>query len=282
MISDLLPASGPDLAALNLFLKSLHDADWEDPHGVFRFNNDTPLAELGAADFLQNTRLFLQALAEENGTAATATGNLNRVFVRRMFEELKLSPVFRATTLRVCKVINEMDLWPLHSARVVAELGRLVAKRNGRFVLTKPGRDLLAIEQAGALFRHLFITFFRKLDLRYVAGFRNVPEIQQTMAITLWRLADVARDWRAVKGIAGQILPPRVAERMRATMRSEYETEEWIICAYVLMPLLDFGLIERQHQNEWSGINDEDVIRVTSLFRRFVSFPKSWSPWPAV
>ena len=54
---------------------------------------------------------------------------------------------------------------------------------------------------------------------------------------------------------------------------------ERIICAYVLTPLLDFGLIERQHQSEWPGINDEDARRVTSLFRRFISFPKSWSPW---
>lgn len=152
-----------------------------------------------------------------------------------------------------------------------------MAKQNKRFVLTKLGRDLLLDEQAGALFRHLFITFFRKLDLRYVAHHREVPEIQQTMAITLWRLADVARDWRSVKGIAQQILPPRVAERMRTAMRSEYDTEEWIISSYVLTPLLDFGLIKRQGESEWPSVEIEQVIRVTPLFRQFISFPPAWN-----
>lgn len=185
MISDLPPASDPGLDALNRFLKALHDADWEAPDGVIRFSSDLPLAELGGATFLHNARVFLRALAEEGGAAATTAGNLNRVFVGRRLEQLTLSAAHRESTRRVCKVINEMDGWPLHEARVVAELGRLVARRDRRFVLTKLGRDLLPDERAGALFRHLFIMFFRKLDLRYVARFRDVPEIQQTMAITL-------------------------------------------------------------------------------------------------
>lgn len=110
MISDLPPAAAPDLGALNQFLKALHDADWKDPHGVIQFNGNLSLAESGAATIFQNTRIFLKALAEENGTVATATGNLNRVFVRRMFEELKLSPAYRASTRHACKVINEMDV----------------------------------------------------------------------------------------------------------------------------------------------------------------------------
>lgn len=88
----------------------------------------------------------------------------------------------------------------------------------------------------------------------------------------------MAHDWRAVKGIARQILPPRVSERMRAAMRSEYDTEEGIICGYALKPLLAFGLIERQRESEWPHIEDEEVVRVTPLFRRFVGFPPLWLP----
>jgi hypothetical protein len=83
-----------------------HDANWEDPHGVIWFNSDLPLAELGAGDFLQNTRTYLHALSVEDGTGATATGNLNRVFVRRMFEQLKLSASFRASTLCACNALT--------------------------------------------------------------------------------------------------------------------------------------------------------------------------------
>jgi hypothetical protein len=59
---------------------------------------DLSLADLGEADFFLNAGLFLAALAEEDG--ATATANLNRLFVGRMFDRLKLPPSYRESTRR--------------------------------------------------------------------------------------------------------------------------------------------------------------------------------------
>lgn len=272
MIADVPPASGPFLDRINRFLKSLYDADWCDPSGLIRLAEDLTLADVAEAEVFHNTRVFLQALTDAGRTPATATGNLTRVFVRRVSGDLHWSKFERRMTDQHCKVVNEQDVWPLHMARVLAELGKLVAKRKREFVLTKLGRALLPGDHAGALFRHLFLTYFRKLDLRYVAHLRDVPEIQSTMAITLWRLAETAGDWRLVNGIAREILPPRVRERMLDAMVSDYDTEEWIVSSYVLTPLRDLGLLEREKESEWPGIGEKDRVRISPLFRRFISF----------
>jgi hypothetical protein len=155
--------------------------------------------------------------------------------------------------------------------RLLAEYGKLVARRNKRFTVTKLGRELLAAERAGELFRRLFLTYFRTLDLSYLIHVREQPAIQATQAITLWRLGQVARSGRPAKGIAAQILPPRVLAQIAYEQQSEYDTPDFFVAAYVLEPLRDFGLLERQRESEWR-LGEKDTVRVTPLFRWFVGF----------
>ena len=63
---------------------------------------------------------------------------------------------------------------------------------------------------------------------------RDVPAIQQSMAVILWRLNDVARDWRPVRDLAPQILLPKVLQQMHEKMVSPYDEEKWILTGYGL------------------------------------------------
>ena len=271
MIPNLSPLSDVPLDVLNCYLKSLYDADWEDVRGVIRFSADAKQGELARADVFHNAHIFLNALLEEGGTPLTATGNLTRAFVGRVFDRLHLEKNYRTSVRSVCKVINEQDVWPLHEVRLLAEYGKLVARRNKRFVVTKLGRELLADERAGELFRRLFLTYFRTMDLCYLVHVREQPEIQATLAITLWRLEQMAENWRAVKGMAAQILPPRVLKHLVSQQRGDFDNPDYFVSAYVLAPLRDFGLLERQRESEWR-VGENDTIRVTPLFRRFIGF----------
>ena len=277
MIPNPLTPYGVPLDALNRFLKSLYDADWEDPRGVIRFSADVKLAELDRATQFHNTRIFLNALIEEGGTPTTATGNLTRVFVGKVCDRLLLAPNFLKIHRSVSKVINEQDIWALHEARLLAEYVKLIARRNQRFTVTKLGRELLADERAGELFRRLFLTYFRTMDLCYLVHIREQPVIQATLAITLWRLEQVAENWRPVKGIAAQILPPRVMAQLESEQQSQFDTPDFFVSAYVLQSLREFGLVERQKENEWH-IEEKDTVRVTPLFRRLIGFAEIPSP----
>lgn len=277
MITNLLTPFGVSLDTLNRHLKSLYDTDWEDPRGAIRFSADVGLDELARADIFHNTRILLNALLEAGGTEATATGNLTRAFVSDVCDRLRLAPTSLQIRRSYRKAINEQDIWPLHKARLLAEYGRLVARRKRRFAVTKRGRELMADERAGELFRRLFLTYFRTLDLCYLVRVREIPEIQATLAITLWRLEQVAENWRAVKGLAAQLLPPRVMTKMVSEQRGDFDTPDFFVSAYVLRPLHEFGMLERQCESKWR-LGEEDTVRVTPLFRRLIRFADLPSP----
>jgi hypothetical protein len=258
--------------AFDAFLRSLLKADWESSTGPMRFCPSLTLSDLADAAFFQNARLLLAALEEAGGTPATATGNLNRVFVRQMFDRLILSKPLRESTLQVCKVLNEQDVWPLHVVRIVSECGGLVSRRKQRFQPTRAGRELLPAAQAGMLFRRLFLAYFRKFDLHYDFHLRDVPGIQETLAVILWRLENMARDWTPVRGLASQVLLPGVLNQLHVAMAFPHDTEEWILGGYVLEPLLDLGLVERMPQTEWALFTERDKVRVSALWRKFIHF----------
>jgi hypothetical protein len=260
--------------ASDAFLRNLLAADWQNPQGPLRLRPNLAFADLRSAPFFQNTRVLLTALTDSEGTPATATGNLNRVFVREVFDRITLPQPARESTRAVCKVINELDVWPLHLARIVSQCAGLIARRNKRFQLTRLGQTLLSDAQAGALFLRLFLAYFRKFDLHYDFHLREVPGIQQTMAVILWRLDTTAGGWVPVRGLAPQILLPGVLAQLHQAMAYPHDTEEWILTGYVLAPLFDLGLIERRKASQWPSITEHDFIRVTPLWRKFISFAK--------
>jgi len=260
------------LRRLEGYCRNLCEANWQDPNGPLRLNRQLLSADLQNADFFQNTRQFLLALQEQGQTAATASGNLNRAFVRHMLDRVALSALERETILRVNKVLNEQDVWVLHLSRVVSEAAGLVASRSKLFKPTKEGTALLAEDRAGELYHMLFIAYFRKFNLHYDFHLRNVPGIQQSMPAILWRLGDVLEDWRPVRDLAPQLLLPRVLQQLREAMVSQYDKEEWIFSGYVLEPLRDFGLIERRSKSDWPAITEKDSVRVTRLWKKFISF----------
>ena len=278
MISD-IPQSGR-FQALQAYIDSLQAADWSQPGGPMQLNAKLTVNELAHIDFFANTRIFLNALAESDSPNATATGNLSRVFVAQMFDRLDVAPELRDSIRQVCKVVNEMDLWPLHIIRLVTQCAGLIIRRKNRFSLTKSGRALLADNQAGVLYQKLFISYFRRFDLTYLFHYRHVSGIQQTIAIILWRMEIVGRDWQPVKGLATHILPAAVLDQLRQTIISPYDEEEWILSAYVLQPLLELGLIERKRTKREHFIEKSDFIRTTALWQKFTYFPAPSKPRP--
>jgi hypothetical protein len=257
-----------------VFMERLMTADWESPTSPIQFSSNLTMADVEQVDFLYNTRLLLTVLADNPDKAANATdrGNLNRRFVARISEQLKLPANGLERIREICKVVNEPDVWPLHIARIIAQCAGLIACRNKRFQVTKAGRALLADGQVGALYRRLFIAYFRGFNLRYAYPFGENPEIQPTLAVTFWLLDKVAREWVPVRGLSEKILIPPVLERVRRALPPYARNEESILCGYVLQPLFKLGLIEQTETDKEFGISDLDHIRVSPLWKKFIRF----------
>lgn len=263
--------SGPD--PMDIYSMLLLSLEWDHPHTPLRLDARIPAKALAGSAFLNNARLLLTTIARsKDGVAATATGNLNRDLVRQFAVQMRLDPLIREGLLAHYKAFNEQDVWRLHEVRVVCEIAGLLARRKNRFRVTRVGASLLGDDQAGGLFHKLFVTFFRKFDLRYSFDLRDVPSIQHYIGEILWRLDSTARDWVPVQGLAPKVMPPPALEQMHMAMTYEHDTEEWILAGYVLNPLREFGLLERQKKSDWPGIEKHDSIRTTGLWRQFLSF----------
>ncbi len=101
---------------------------------------------------------------------------------------------------------------------------------------------------------------------------RDVPGIQQTISVVLWRLDELVEKNFPVRGLAVQVLLPGVMNQLRRAMTSEYDREDQIFAGYVLNPLRRLGLLETKGRGEWPCVEVEDVIRTTPLWRKFIQF----------
>ena len=259
-------------ARLEQTCRALIEADWARPDGPIRFDDRMAVGDLAGSEFFHNARLLLQTIAEAGEVQATPKGNLKRDLVSELLPQLRLNPLLRRSHEDEGRVTDEPQIAALHLPRVVAELAGLLRRRTGKFTVTRQGLALLTDECAGALYRTLFLNFFRKLNLAYAAQFSDLPEFQESMAVTLWRLDDVARGWQPAGELAPLVLLPAVLRSVEAVCAGGFHTPGELLISFVLTPLLKFGLIQRASGDEWPRITEQERLRLAPLWRKFISF----------
>jgi len=272
---DVRPATKADVDA---FIAQLLKADWNAPNSPIQLANDLSLDDVKQVLFFDQVRQFLRLMDENRGAPLTATGNLNRAYVAQMIEKMDwlrryVEPLKRGGLF---KVFDEGDVMPLGVIHGVCEYGKLIGKRKNRAFVTTKGRELCDDTQADRLYRLLFLTLFRDFGLDYISGYRETPLVQRTLAVILWRLQMVARDWIAADRLPLEVFLTRVLEQARAvSTMSDMETT--ILRHEVLEPLVWFGLLESdQTEDEWYRLRAQPRFRKTPLFDRFLTF--IWLP----
>jgi hypothetical protein len=177
--------------------------------------------------------------------------------------------------LGVCKVFNEQDVRPLEVLHGVCEYGKLIHKRRNRAFVTNKGRELLADAHAGSLYRLVFLTLFREFDLDFFSAYRETPFVQDSIAVILWRLQLVARDWANAEQLTGEVFLNSVRDQIKAV--SPWPTvEEAVLANEVLEPLTWFGLLECDQPLERWLHHEKAKYRKSPLFDRFLTF--IWLP----
>ncbi len=240
----------------------------DDPACLLQFADDLSEEEVLSSRFFRNARLFLTTVDEIGGVKATQAGNLRRKFVAAIFPRLEMEE-WKRQFIEQYKVINEGDLWPLHEARVVCEVGGLLSKRKGRFRLTKKAKGLLA-GPSEALYRHLFYTYFYRYNIAYRWGGREYPEIQAFANFGLYRLGQLCQQWQSPKRITEEIYVKGLL--MEGEEGPEpYLDLEWAVETTFLRPLTEFGLLEQRCEKPALILMDHRY-RVTGLFDRFLIF----------
>jgi len=245
---------------------------WAEPYPI-RLADDLPADRVNRSSLLRNARIFLWAITEAKGTPATAAGNLPRAFVAQMLEVLDLPPGELDAIRRYNKVINEQDVWALHLVRVICQGGGLIKQAKKRFSVTRKAKQLLKEDKAGALYRHLFDTTFRKFNLGYMSRLPDTPGVQATAPYALYRIGqlETGKAYEVEELIEVAFLPAVIEEIAQV---SSYEgAPRWLLEGCILGPLERLGLVEiLREEDKTRSEAIEHRVRKLPLFDAFIRF----------
>jgi len=243
-------------------------SDWNSPDSAVKFSPELTLEQVKEARIFSNARWFLSRLKEEGGAKVTGKGYLNRKFVKTASAGMVFGDNYSDVLEWIEDMtINEYDLSPLHQLRVVLKLGGLIRKIKGMFHITRRGEAMLADEKAGELFVHLFKTFFVKLDLASLDGYPEMPEIQDTVAFSFYRLSRLAGDWNEGEELAGHLFLPVVRQWIPGARGIE-----GLCYTRLYRPLDEFGLLALRDLPIEKPWDRHYEVRKTPLFDRLLKF----------
>jgi hypothetical protein len=252
------------------FEQRLLAADWEDALGALRLNGNLRAEELAEAALPKNVRVFLRLLLEEDGTRATPAGYLNKKFLMRLCKEMTIGGI-RRNIFSVGDVESERSWSDVRLTRLVAEAAGLSDRKDGRFMVTEAGRKLMGEGAEGAFYRQVFISYFRDFDWRMHPCRDRPREVQQAMAVSLWRLDNLAAEGASIENLVTRILRP---EALKALQGKDKQSYKWGFSLFISFfgPLEEFDLVRlEQPGGEMTSI-ERHIVRVTPLWSRFMRF----------
>jgi hypothetical protein len=257
---------------LERYVRWLQQPDWDEPAFPMKLRADLPLAEVAEIRILNQTRTFLRLMAAAGSAPLTPSGYLKRAYVASMIEQMEWPREYMAEfPPGMFKKIDESDAKPLDIIRRVSECAGWVRHKRNALYVPRRVLGLLGDDKASWLYRELFITFFRRFNIWHVFSDEAAPAVQQTAAVTLWRLSVVAGNWMTLPELPPQILIDGVRELME---RPDLPGWELIVLNHLMLqPLTWFGLLERDGPPDPLGDQAAKLrFRKSALFDRFIIF----------
>lgn len=134
------------------------------------------------------------------------------------------------------------------------------------------GNRLLENSRAGELNALLFRTLFREFDLRALDRGSGHPGLQQTVALSFYKLRTEARDWAFAEALAESAWMPDARDPMNAWEAENVDLRFYSFRHRVLDPLVQFGLLQKRTVPGAERWKDRVQYRCTPLYDRFLRF----------
>ena len=246
--------------------------EWKSNQGPLKLNKDLNRKDVNESIFFHNARTMLLKAQKEDGLGLTQKGNLQRKPISELIPDCIWPEGYLEEVKRYNKVVNEHDIWLLHTTRILLEVAGLLHKHKGKLRAVKKHAGLSLGSRSGDLYRHLFITYFRKLNISYLSNdYSDFPNVQENVPFALFRLQELADDWISISELKEKIFLPIAYDDILIETQY-YMKPEWFVYSLMLKPLELFGLIEtREFEKESLWSYHPDQCRKTVLFDRFIS-----------
>ena len=217
--------------------------------------------------------LLSEAIGDK-GLKATATGNLPQKFCRASALIFWGQEKYQERT-RFGSIRTEMDFGDMHCFRLIMELAGLLRKYKGKFILSRPCRQLLAKEGSGAVYRQLFETYVRKFNWAYRDGYPEIGFLQQSFLFTLFLFHEYGEKFRPRQFYEDRFLTAFPA-LLKEVPEVSYQTREETVRKCYQYRMLEnfghfFGLLEINVTKE-DILDRQYEIKKTPLLGQLVSF----------
>lgn len=220
-------------------------------------------------------RSLIERAVANDGLTLTATGNLSRADIRVFFDELDWPDYDKESILAVSKVLNELDVMPVHIARIVAQEGKLLRKHKSKMRATRLGKDMIAPDRDVALFRTAFRTLLWRINGAYLDGNPIEDWPQDHVGVVLWCLSVSAHDWVLPDELIAICTFPCRQELPSAWYRPEHAFE-----SRILRPLTWLSLMESRRTVANDDLSPREY-RLSPLFRASLRFEVAVASGPA-
>lgn len=251
-------------------------SNWDDANFPIKFNKQMTIDNLKNSSFFHNARLLLNLLVQmEKENTATTKGNLTRHVVKTVFDKLIMSESDRNFILSYNKVINELDVKPLHHIRVVCKSTGIIKLQKKKFIVEKKYIELLDDKNAGKLFYLLFFGYFRKFNIGYVDGMPDFNCIQDTIPYSLYRLSKIGKKQVDINKLKKQLFLPAVLNELNDEYGSSADVIDeitWFVETRIVKPLELFGLVECSYKEKFKNYMKIDKVKKANLFDKFMKF----------
>ena len=236
--------------------------------GSIRLANNLTPDEIHQSAVARNALMLLHAATDAPGLKMTATGNLSRSVVAQMFDLFTWPDLDKGMVIRMNKVINEPDFFPLYFVRHVIESSNLLRRHKGFLRASPAGRKMLDASNQRALQAVLFHVSMWHIDLGYLGRGLLQGWPQSDIGIVLWSLSVAANDWQTSERLTRLCTLP-----VNGVVDAQGDVGAMAMEARLLRPLLWFGLLEYKcDDSEERPFDRRHLYRKTALFDRFITF----------
>ncbi len=266
-------SGGPTSAQIEEMLNS----DWMEPDSPIYLNDNIPLPELEKSFYFYNARQFLYLLKREGKFDLTRNGYLKRKTIRKLIENTRWPDNYIENIQAYNKTINETDIWYLYGLRLLLDMSGLITEndKGSQCMLNKDYEHLLSEENAGKLYRLLFSTYFREMNLGFFGSTFELPHLQFSVPYILYKLKTGATSWTSIEDFAEEALLFSVKVEFDMAVFGEFSHKYDMFYEDVLSALERFALVETRKtrkEDADSLFSYPDQIRSTPLLEKFLVF----------
>ncbi len=245
--------------------------EWNTSDCPMKLNQAITFEDVKDAPLYHNVRALLEELLQlKDKPTATAKGNLSRKVVQGALKTFRIDNYFVKTITETSKTLNEQDISSIWTTRVICQLAGLIRKQKNKFLVTKKGQELLALENAGKLYHLLFLTYTRKFNIGFHDRLPDLDELQFTIAYTLYHLNRLAKDEVDFDKIYRKIVLPSILKEFDRNS-TEFMRTSWIIRYRIIEPLEFAGLLDCTREKV-KFLTEIVSLKTSKFLRKFIRF----------